>query len=40
MENPIQYRNTNNPSQQGGVNHNAFIIMISPPGHTIMINAL
>ena len=37
MENPIQYRNTNNPSQmggypqQGGVNHNAFIIMISPP---------
>ena len=48
MENPIQYRNTDNPSQMGGlatqqvgVNHNAFIIMISPPpGRTIMIYAL
>ena len=25
---------------RGGVNHNTFIVMISPPGHTIMINAL
>ena len=47
MENPIQYCNTDNPSQMGGVshnrgvNHNAFIVMISPPlGHTITINAL
>ena len=39
MGNPIQYRNTDNPSQIGGVshnkggaNHNAFIVMISPPG--------
>ena len=37
MENPIQYRNTDNPSQMGelattrGINHNAFIVMISPP---------
>ena len=38
MGNPIQYRNTDNPSQigglattRGGANHNAFIIMISPP---------
>ena len=38
MENPIQYCNTDNPSQMGGlattrvgVNHNAFIVMISPP---------
>ena len=39
MGNPIQYHNTDNPSQIGGVshnkrgaNHNAFILMISPPG--------
>ena len=39
MENPIQYRNTNNPSQiQGWVSHNkggfcktAFIVMVHPP---------
>ena len=38
MENPIQYHNTDNPSQmggvshnKGGVNHNAFFVMISPP---------
>ena len=49
MENPIQYCNTDNPSQigrgashnKGGVNDNAFIVMISPPpGHTITINKL
>ena len=42
MGNPIQYRNTDNPSQiQGWVSHNkggfhktAFIVMVCPPGHT------
>ena len=42
MGNPIQYRNTDNPSQiQGWVSHNkggfrktAFIVMVRPPGHT------
>ena len=42
MGNPIQYRNTDNPSQiQGWVSHNkggfhkmAFIIMVCPPGCT------
>ena len=40
MGNPIQYRNTDNPSQiQGWVSHNkggfhktAFIVMVRPPG--------
>ena len=40
MGNPIQHRNTNNPSQiQGWVSHNkggfrktAFIVMVCPPG--------
>ena len=42
MGNPIQYCNTDNPSQiQGWVSHNkggfhkkAFIIMVCPPGRT------
>ena len=53
MGNPIQYRNTDNPSQiqgwvshnkggfhktasvcRGGANHNAFIVMVRPPGRT------
>ena len=42
MGNPIQYRNTNNPTQiQGWVSHNkggfrktAFIVMVRPPGRT------
>ena len=53
MGNPIQYRNTDNPSQiqgwvshnkggfhkttsvcPGGANHNAFIVMVRPPGRT------
>ena len=42
MGNPIQYRNTDNPSQiQGWVSHNkggfhktAFIVMVHPPGRT------
>ena len=47
MGNPIQYRNTDNPSQIGGVSHNkgGLIIMhlslwLAPPGRTTTINAL
>ena len=38
MGNPIQYHNTDNPSQMGGVSHNKGgfsqqpIILINPPG--------
>ena len=42
MGNPIQYRNTDNPSQiqewvshnKGGFHKTAFIVMVRPPGRT------